>query len=86
MASEIASKLVHDIVSTADLFLRESTRLFRPLGLTAAQFNVLNLLGAPDAERGLSQRELADMLVLKRGNRLSITPVEAKHWKAIVGK
>jgi predicted RNA-binding protein with PUA-like domain len=30
--------------------------------------------------------ELADMLVLKRGNRLSITPVEAKHWKAIVGK
>ena len=27
--------------------------------------------------------ELADMLVLKKGNRLSITPVEAKHWKAI---
>ena len=68
MASEIASKLVHDIVSTADLFLRESTRLFRPLGLTAAQFNVLNLLAAPDAERGLSQRELADMLVVDRSN------------------
>jgi predicted RNA-binding protein with PUA-like domain len=30
--------------------------------------------------------ELADMIVLKRGNRLSITPVEAKHWKAIAGK
>jgi predicted RNA-binding protein with PUA-like domain len=30
--------------------------------------------------------ELADMIVLKKGNRLSITPVEAKHWKAIVGK
>ena len=29
--------------------------------------------------------ELADLLVLKRGNRLSITPVEARHWKAIVG-
>ena len=29
--------------------------------------------------------ELADMLVLKKGNRLSITPVEARHWKAIVG-
>ena len=27
--------------------------------------------------------ELADMLVLKKGNRLSITPVEARHWKAI---
>ena len=33
-----------------------------------------------------SRPELADMLVLKRGNRLSITPVEPKHWKAIVGK
>ncbi|MBI2770904.1 MAG: EVE domain-containing protein [Burkholderiales bacterium] len=30
--------------------------------------------------------ELAEMLVLKKGNRLSITPVEAKHWKAIAGK
>jgi predicted RNA-binding protein with PUA-like domain len=30
--------------------------------------------------------ELADMPVLRKGNRLSITPVEPKHWKAIVGK
>src|SRR5205085_1149935 len=30
--------------------------------------------------------ELAEMLVLKKGNRLSITPVEARHWRAIVGK
>jgi predicted RNA-binding protein with PUA-like domain len=28
--------------------------------------------------------ELADLLVLKKGNRLSITPVEPKHWKAIL--
>ena len=28
---------------------------------------------------------LAEMLVLKKGNRLSITPVQARHWKAIVG-
>ena len=26
---------------------------------------------------------LADMLILKRGNRLSITPVSAKHWRLI---
>lgn len=26
---------------------------------------------------------LADLLVLKRGNRLSITPVEAAHWRHI---
>jgi predicted RNA-binding protein with PUA-like domain len=29
-------------------------------------------------------QELADMLVLKRGNRLSITPVEPAHWKFIL--
>jgi predicted RNA-binding protein with PUA-like domain len=28
---------------------------------------------------------LADMLVLKRGNRLSITPVDATHWNIIAG-
>ena len=27
--------------------------------------------------------ELADLLVLRKGNRLSITPVEAGHWEAI---
>ncbi|TFZ08281.1 EVE domain-containing protein [Ramlibacter humi] len=31
-----------------------------------------------------STPELADMLVLKKGNRLSITPVEPAHWKKIV--
>lgn len=29
--------------------------------------------------------ELAELLVLKKGNRLSITPVDARHWQAIVG-
>lgn len=28
--------------------------------------------------------QLADMLVLRKGNRLSITPVEPRHWHAIV--
>ena len=28
--------------------------------------------------------DLADMLVLKKGNRLSIMPVEPQHWKAIL--
>ena len=27
---------------------------------------------------------LEDLVVLKKGNRLSITPVEARHWKQIV--
>lgn len=28
--------------------------------------------------------ELQDLVVLKRGNRLSITPVEPRHWKTIL--
>ena len=58
--------LIVAVLSTADAFLRESQRLFRPLGLTGAQFNVLNLLaGAAD---GISQRELGDRLLVDRSN------------------
>ena len=28
---------------------------------------------------------LASLLILKRGNRLSITPVSAAEWEAVVG-
>jgi len=31
----------------------------------------------------LMKSEPAEWLVLKRGNRLSITPVEPRHWQAI---
>ena len=31
-----------------------------------------------------AQPELAEMLVLKKGNRLSITPVQARHWRLIL--
>jgi predicted RNA-binding protein with PUA-like domain len=30
--------------------------------------------------------ELAEMRVLRRGNRLSITPVDKVHWEALVGQ
>ncbi len=30
--------------------------------------------------------ELADMLLLRKGNRLSITPVSEAHWQLIVGR
>jgi DNA-binding MarR family transcriptional regulator len=53
-------------MAAADAFLRESHRLFRPLGLTAAQYNVLNVLAAHDT--GISQRELSDVLVVDRSN------------------
>lgn len=54
------------ILATADAFLRESQRLFRPLGLTGAQYNVLNVLSDPPD--GMSQRELSDRLVVDRSN------------------
>jgi predicted RNA-binding protein with PUA-like domain len=38
-------------------------------------------LGLPELR---SIPALEDMIVLKKGNRLSITPVEAKHWRLIV--
>lgn len=67
-ATVSAQRLVHDIVATADVFLRESQRLFRPHGLTAPQFNVLNLLAGRAEGAGFSQRELADTLVVDRSN------------------
>lgn len=58
--------LVIQVMGTASVLVRESHRLFRPHGLSEAQFNVLNVLGpAPD---GLSQRELSDVLVVDRSN------------------
>ena len=81
MSSVAAARLVHDIVSTADLFLRESTRLFKPHGLTAAQFNVLNILADPELAKGVSQRELADLLVVDRSNVTGlIDRMEAAGW------
>jgi DNA-binding MarR family transcriptional regulator len=68
MLTPAAPQLIHDIVATADLFLRESTRLFRPFGLTAPQFNVLTILAKRSDAEGLSQRELADTLVVDRSN------------------
>lgn len=38
------------------------------------------LLGLPELR---DTPELADMILLRRGNRLSITPVEPAHWKLI---
>jgi predicted RNA-binding protein with PUA-like domain len=32
------------------------------------------------------QRELADMVILRRGNRLSITPVTEREWKVITDR
>ncbi len=54
------------MLEAADALLRGSQKLFRPHGLTAAQFNVLNLIAR--SESGMSQRELSDKLVVDRSN------------------
>lgn len=66
MPAPSALELTTAVVAAADALLRESQRLFRPHGLTAAQFNVLNVLA--DRPAGLSQRELSDVLVVDRSN------------------
>jgi DNA-binding MarR family transcriptional regulator len=58
--------LVIQALSVANVMVRESHRLFRPHGISDAQFNVLNVLGPEPA--GLSQRALSDVLVVDRSN------------------
>lgn len=66
MQPELAFELIREVLATSDTFLRESQRLFRPYGVTAAQYNILNLLAGADG--GLSQREIGDVLVVDRSN------------------
>jgi DNA-binding MarR family transcriptional regulator len=58
--------LIAAVMATAEAFMRESHRLFRPYGLTGAQYNVLNVLAGRAAP--MSQRELGDVLVVDRSN------------------
>lgn len=58
--------LIIQVLGTANVMVKESHRLFRPHGLTEAQFNVLNVLTSKP--EGVSQRELSDVLVVDRSN------------------
>ncbi|HEY8933360.1 MAG TPA: MarR family transcriptional regulator [Rariglobus sp.] len=66
MQPGLGHELTRAVMETADVFLREGQRLFRPHGITAAQYNVLSALVA--AGEGISQRELGDVLVVDRSN------------------
>ena len=66
MKSVPGYELVSAVMATADAFLHESRRLFRPHGLSGAQYNLLNVVALSTA--GLSQRELSDHLVVDRSN------------------
>lgn len=64
--TDAAYDLISAVMATADAFLREGQRLFRPHGLSVAQYNVLNVVC--EAEAGLSQRELSEDLVVDSSN------------------
>lgn len=66
MNPDLGHELTRAVLTTADTFLREGQRLFRPHGITAAQYNVLSALAAED--EGISQRKLGDLLVVDRSN------------------
>jgi DNA-binding MarR family transcriptional regulator len=66
MPDEFGVDFINRVLATSGVLLRESQHFFRPLGVTEAQFNVLNVLA--NAPTGLSQRELGDVLVVDRSN------------------
>lgn len=62
MSATAVKILTNAMVSGGNGLLREANRLFRPYGVTAAYFNVLNLL--IDAPEGLRPSELTRSLVV----------------------
>ncbi len=59
-------ELVVSALRLSNTMWRTSRRLFRPFGLTEAQFNILHVLAESDTQ--LTQRELSDILVVDRSN------------------
>lgn len=56
------------ILVTAELLKKESNRLFAPLAITGAQFNVLILLHAQTEDGTMSQSDLGRLLTVHRSN------------------
>ncbi len=58
--------LVHRVLATAQVLQKEAQRIFKPHGLTAAQFNVLHLLSGKPA--GMRASDLARALIVDPSN------------------
>jgi MarR family 2-MHQ and catechol resistance regulon transcriptional repressor len=56
------------ILVTAEMLKKEANRLFAPLGITGAQFNVLMLLYAQTEDGTMSQSDLGRLLTVHRSN------------------
>ena len=57
-----------NIIVTANLLIKEAQKLFRPYGLTDAQFDVLMILETQSENGTLNQTELGHMLLVNRSN------------------
>ncbi|MDP2983353.1 MAG: MarR family transcriptional regulator [Candidatus Latescibacter sp.] len=57
-----------NIIVTANLLIKEAQKLFRPYGLTNAQFDVLMILETQSENGTLNQTELGHMLLVNRSN------------------
>jgi DNA-binding MarR family transcriptional regulator len=79
MVSESAIEIVVNTVSASNALLRASRKVFRPFGISEAQFNVLQVL--QDNDDQLSQRELSDILIVDRSNITGlIDRMEKAEW------
>jgi len=80
MKADLADDLIVQTLRTAGTMVRASRRIFRPHGVSEAQFNVLNILAARGAA-GATQRELSDILVVDRSNVTGLLDrMEAAGW------
>ena len=57
-----------NVVLTGAMLTKEGDRLFRPLGLTDAQFNILILLKHQSEGGRINQTQLGQMLLVNRSN------------------
>lgn len=63
-----AHEAVMNIVLTGEMLAKEGQRIFRPLGLTDSQFNVLIILKYQTDDEGITQTELGQRLLVNRSN------------------
>lgn len=66
--SDSAHEAIMNIVLTGESLAKEGQRIFRPLGLTDSQFNVLIILKHQAGEEGITQTELGQRLLVNRSN------------------
>lgn len=66
--SDIEHEAIMNIALTGEMLAKEGQRIFRPLGLTDSQFNVLIILKHQADEKGITQTELGQRLLVNRSN------------------